>query len=502
MIFRKPYGFLIKNFKLIHLILTGLFIYLTVKVNAILGYYNGFIAGSVGKLEAISYVSDFYMVPIVVSIVICIIVYALLHYKKKPRTFYLVLIAFLLVIAWLINIVYGGLETIYREVLDTKTLRLYRDLLRILVLFQYVSIGSVLVRGLGFDIKKFDFVKDMHELNLDVSDDEEVELTLGNTNTLQRKFFRWWRELKYYYFENKMFIWIFVGILLIIGASTLYVREEVINKVYKEGEIFSSDEFGFNVMESYITNKSHDNQVILKDNYSFVILKVKMVSKNGSKKLNSGNFVIEVNYNSYTYDNYYGPRFSDLGVAYKNQEIVREKTYLFIFKVANEDINNDMTFVYAGEWSVKLSPVKLDEVGKATDYNVGDSINLGETVLGNGNFMINEYEINSSFPYSYQYEVGGQTFTSQYSITGAKGAIMNVKITSSYANFNNYSFLDTYGVLYYKIGDEVKVVDFSDKTPGNYKEGLYLSVSDKLMQADSIWFEISVRNKSYVYRLK
>ena len=45
----------------------------------------------------------------------------------------------------------------------------------------------VLVRGLGFDIKKFNFVKDLHELDIDVTDEEEVELTLGNTNVAKRK---------------------------------------------------------------------------------------------------------------------------------------------------------------------------------------------------------------------------------------------------------------------------------------------------------------------------
>lgn len=502
MIFRKPYGFLIKNFKLIHLILTGLFIYLLVKVRGILGYYNAFILGTAGKLEAMSYVTNFYLWPIVIAIVICLVIYALLEYKKKPRVLYLILIGFLLVTGWIINLSFDGLETISIAVLDTKTLRLYRDLLRILNIFQYASVAVVLVRGLGFDIKKFDFVKDMHELNLDISDDEEVELTLGNTNTLQRKFFRWWRELKYYYFENKIFIWIFLAILVVIGSSTLFVSNEIINKIYQEGESFSSNEFSFNVVETYITNKSSDGQVILKDDSSFVILKMTVAPNSGEKKLNSGNFVLHVNYNTYTYDNYYGARFSDLGTAYKSQAVKGQKTYLFIFKVANIDINSDMTFIYAGDLTVQLSPVMLDEAGTSINYKTGDNINLGDTVLRSGNFMISGYEINSSFPYSYQYEVGGQTFTSQYSISSAKGSVMNLKITSSYSGFTNYSFLDTYAVLNYKIGEEVKTAKFDDKTPGNYKEGVYLGVDSKLLEADSIWFDITIRNKHYIYTIK
>ena len=99
MVFRKPYGFLIKHFKLIHLILTALYIYLTIKVNSILGYYNRFIAGTASKLDAESYITSYYSIVAFIAIVICIIIYALMRYKKKPRTLYLILIGFSIVVA-------------------------------------------------------------------------------------------------------------------------------------------------------------------------------------------------------------------------------------------------------------------------------------------------------------------------------------------------------------------------------------------------------------------
>ena len=204
MIFRKPYGFLIKHFKFIHLILTGLYVFLAIKVKGMLDYYNNFEAGKVDKLESLKFISNDYLIAVLLSIIICIIVYVLLRYKKKPRVLYLGLIGFVIVIAVIIKLAYGGLEEISTSVIERNTLRLNRDLLKILVFFQYISIGVVLVRGLGFDIKKFNFVKDLHELNLDVTDEEEVELTLGNTVFLQRKFFRRLREFKYYYLENKL----------------------------------------------------------------------------------------------------------------------------------------------------------------------------------------------------------------------------------------------------------------------------------------------------------
>ena len=187
MILRKPYAFLIKHFKLIHLILTSLYIYLAMKVSSLLNYYNNFIGGTERKLNAIKYITNYYLLAIIASIIICIIIFLLMRYKKKPKLLYFILIILYLAVAIIINISHEGLNTIYMDILDTKIQRLYRDLLRIILLFQYISIVFTLVRGLGFDIKKFNFKEDINELDLDITDDEEVELTLGNTEGLQRK---------------------------------------------------------------------------------------------------------------------------------------------------------------------------------------------------------------------------------------------------------------------------------------------------------------------------
>ena len=504
MVFKKPYGFLIKHFKLIHLILTGLFIWLTMKVSDVLDYYNRFIAGTVGKLEAIEHVTNYYIIGVVSSIVICIIVYALLRYKQKPRKLYLVLIGFVLIEAFIINLVYGGLEDIYISVLEMKTLRLYRDILRILVVFQYVSIGFVLVRGLGFDIKKFNFASDLQELGMDVSDEEEVELTLGNTNVLQRKINRNLREFKYYYLENKTFIVIILVILLALGLGASFVNKEVINKVYQQGESVSTDEFNFLVLDTFVTSKSHDNKIIAGEDDSFVVVKMNLSSNVGKKALNTANMILEVNYNSYAINSYYGDRFIDLGTAYREQKLSNVKTYLFIYKVSKDDINDKMKLVYANDKTINLNPIMLDEASDEKSYKIGEMVDLSNSIFGKGNFKIDECEVKMSFDYSYNYEIDGRNFVGKYAINSAKGAVMRLKISSSYINnLNNYSFLDTYAILKYKLNDvEYEVKSFDNKTPGDYKEGIYLSVDKNLLEAQEIWFDIIIRNKRYIYKVK
>ena len=45
-------------------------------------------------------------------------------------------------------------------------------------------------RACGFNLKQFDFKKDLEELQIDTSDYEEVELTLGKNNYIIARFFR------------------------------------------------------------------------------------------------------------------------------------------------------------------------------------------------------------------------------------------------------------------------------------------------------------------------
>lgn len=504
MIFKKPYGFLIKHFRLIHLILTGLFIYLLKYVNDILGFYNDFRAGIASKLDASIYLNNDYVLPVVLSIVICIIAYLLLKYKDKPRLLYIVLIGFVIVISIMINTVQKGLEVILYEIINTKTLLLYRDLLKILIVFQYITIGIVLVRGLGFDIKKFNFVKDLQELNLDVSDEEEVELTLGNANAVKRRLHRRLREFKYYYIENKAFILIILGAIFIFGFSGFFINKEVINKVYEQGENFFSDEFGFNLMNSYITRTSYNNEILLSDEYYFVIADISMFSRTEKQMFNKANLILYVGDNKYKSENYTGDKFMDLGTIYRKQMIGSTTNYLFVYKVPSSEIDKRMRLEYAGDLKVNLEPVMLDKNNVSKNYVMGDNLDLSKTTFKSGSINISNVEISGNFEYPYQYEIGGVVYDSKYMISSSQGVILKLDIASSYPfGLDNYTFLDTYGILKYKIdGKEYVAKSFINKTPGSYQNGIYVSVDKNIVDASDIWFEFQIRSDKYIYKIK
>ena len=115
---------------------------------------------------------------------------------------------------------------------------------------------------------------------------------------------------------------------------------------------------------------------------------------------------------------------------------------------------------------------------------------------------LNSYEIKDKFSYSYDYEVKGQKFTGEYSIQSGQGMILNVLMEGNGLGIDFFSFLSAYATLEYTLDGKDYTSLFYDKTPGNYKDGVYLSVDKNLEKASKIWFTIQIRNKEYQYYLK
>lgn len=504
MILRKPYAFLIKHFRLIHLILTGIYIYLAIKVNILLNYYNDYISGIESKLNAIKYITNFYLVAIIISIIICLIIFALMRYKKKPKLLYYILMILYIIVAIIINVSYTGLDKIYISSLDAKTLRLYRDFLRIILMFQYLSIALTAIRGLGFDIKKFNFKQDIDELQLDITDDEEVELTLGNTEGIKRRIRRTLRELKYYYKENKLYLNIIFVVIVILLLSTITISKEVINKIYKEKEIISTDAFNLSVKNSYITNKNSTGELIASDDTTFLIIKLQITPKSTQTQLNDGNLVLKIDNNNYKLEKRYYANFNDIGSEYEDRNITQESEYIFIFNIPDNSVNKKMQLIYAGDKKINLSPVNLDKTTKTKTAKITETLDLSTSSLGSGSITINSININQKFPYSYNYELNGKVNTINRDIASINNTIMNIKIKSTLPfNLTNYDLISKYGqIKYIKDNEEITSNVLSDRTPNNYKKGLYLEVDKDIESSPSIKLELTIRNTNYIYTLK
>ena len=345
MILRRPYAFLIKHFRLIHLILFMLFVYITYKANGMLSFFNEYIVYN-GNMEIISsnYISYYMFVAVFFIVVISIVIYFLMRYKKKPKLLYvlLVLVSVLSLIAFIY--LYSNIKILETTIFSGREIRLFRDISRVNYWVLFISCIPLLIRGLGFDIKKFNFSSDLKELNLKDEDREEVYVNVEvNADTLKRTGRKWSRELGYYYKENRLIINI---ILVIVGLVVLFIfpfNKYVINRDLNEGEILGTSNFNIRINESYISDRNR-----ISKNNSYVILKVDVIGKTNKYILDLDEFVLEGKNNKYVPSLKYYYYFSDLGIGYRNNVLNTSayKEYLFIYNIKNEDRDSEFIFKY------------------------------------------------------------------------------------------------------------------------------------------------------------
>ena len=519
MIIIKPYAFLIKNFKLIHFFMFILTSYLLFKANRIFAFFNEYVSTrqviATGTL-ANSYVPNILIIFSFLVIIFSVIIAILLKQKDKPKLLYIWIIIFYFAFVIFSIVSKISISTIELEGMDPQKARIIRDISLIFFLVQIAFETLLLVRSVGFDIKKFHFGEDLQSLNIDITDNEEVELTTGiNTDKLIRNLKMKGEDLKAFFLENKLIIILIMSFIVIIIPSTIIFSNALKNKVYSENQVINTGVISINVEESYTTKYDYKGKKLLTVDSSYLILKlnIKNISDNDIS-LDLNKYKLEVNNNIYNtnitlYDN-----FIDLGNGYISQKILKDesKEFILVYIISDKDINKDIIFryntsiVYKNSEAkpsyirFKLNPISLDNIENINDVNIKETLTFNDSLLNNTNINIDSYEINNK----YSYEIAGNT---KY-ITNNLGKVMrlsykfniddNVKFISNFSDFIN-----KYGLLVYIYeGKEYKIY-VRNITPNDY-DGSYsfLSVDDNIANATSIKFIFKIRNINYTYVLK
>lgn len=360
MILKRPYAFLIKHFRLIHLILFTLFAFITYNANTILSFFKEYITNN-GNMEVISssYINTFiYIIPLIV-IGLALLIYYLMKYKDKPRLFYIMIIIIITLCTGIYIYLYLCIKSLETAVVSARVVRLYRDIARTNFYVLFISCIPLLIRGLGFDIKKFNFTKDLKELNLSKEDSDEVEVSIDmSSNGLKRTGRKTFRELKYYYAENKLIINIILIVTIFILILIFPFNKYVVNRDLNEGELLGTNYFNIKVNNSYITSRKR----ITKNN-SYVILKVSVIGKTSKYSLDLDDFVLEGESNKYIPSQKYYLYFTDIGVGYKNATLDTEnyKDYIFIYNINNTDKDDTFYLRYiVNDKKIKLSLEEID----------------------------------------------------------------------------------------------------------------------------------------------
>lgn len=359
MILRRPYAFLIKHFRLIHLILFGILAFITYKASTILNFFKEYISTS-GNMEVLStnYINIFMYIAPIIIIGLSILIFYLMKYKDKPRLFYIILIIVSVLCTGIYTYLYLNIRSLETTAVSARVIRLYRDISRTNFYILFIMCIPTLIRGLGFDIKKFNFTKDLKDLNLNEEDSAEVEVSIDvSSNGLKRTGRRTLRELKYYYAENKVIINIILSIIIVILILIFPFNKYVVNRDLQEGEILGTTNFNIKVNNSYLT----DRKRITKDN-SYIILKISVIGKVNKYSLDLDHFVLEGKNNKYVPSQKFYLYFNDIGIGYKNNilDTNNYKDYILVYNINNIDKDSNLIFRYIdNNRAIKLSPKEI-----------------------------------------------------------------------------------------------------------------------------------------------
>ncbi len=539
MIIKKPYAFIIKHFRLIHLLLLIPMIFLVTQTREMLTFFHDYVANNytlgsstdVLSSLASNYINIFMYLAVIIILVVLIFLTIVLQRKDKPTKFYNISIVYYLVIFILITVSFAIFKSIENDTLDPVFARLIRDLATIVHYSQYIFIIFTAIRGIGFNIKQFDFKSDLAELEISSEDSEEVEFLIGiDADKAKRTVRRFFRELKYYYKENKFVFIMIVVIAIGVVGTLLYMNEEVYQRVYKENDSIASGYLNFTIKNSYISNLSQNGEVLNEDKY-YVILQLEVTNRyREDHEFNYVNLELTIN-NEYFLPNLsIANYFTDYGTPYSGTFIKGNTTsnYILVYEIDKYLINQDFLLTVYSHYDgsvggigtvnnrIRLDPTLISDEIISNNVSLGTNIDLSSTNLGNSTFAITDYEFTNRYTYTYDYCITENncipstgSVSIDYANDGSRMTLLvldynltidpdipYMDITRSYR-----SFFEDYTQIVYRINGTTYYYDVSIENPSSYSEKAVIKVPKEVANTDRVELVLNIRNISYRIRL-
>ena len=527
MIIKKPYAFILKHFRLIHLLLLIPMFFLVTQTREIITFFREYAANdytlgaSTEMLSSLAsnYINIFMYIAVIIIMFVLIFLSIVLQRKEKPTKFYNISIVYYLVMFILITVSFTIFRAIENDTLSTAMARIIRDLSILIHYSQYIFIVYTAIRGVGFNIKKFDFKSDLAELEISSEDSEEVEFLIGiDSDKAKRTVRRFFRELGYYYKENK-FIFIMIFVILIGVAGTLiFMNEEVYQRVYRENENIALGYLNFNVKDSFVTNLSQNGEVLNEDKY-YVVLQLEITNRyREDHDFNYVNLELTVN-NEYILPNLsIANYFTDYGTPYDGTPIKgnTSNNYILVYEIDKYLINQDFLLTVFSHYDasvggigsinnqISLSPTIISDEVVTNNVNLGTRIDLFNTNLGNSEITIIDYEITNLYRYTYISNAGRESIgfasASDYRNTllviGYElildAEIPYMDITRTYRSvFNDYAKVE------YTLNGVKYTAKVTIANPNSYSEKAIMEMPKEIANASDIDLIITIRNISY-----
>ena len=532
MILRKPYKFLIKHFKLIHILLCLPVLYLLIKSNNLFSFFNSYISNSY-SYETISnlagsYINLFMYLAILIIVGISLTIYYLMKQKEKPTKLYIAYIVYYLVLFVVFTFFHNVLSEMERNDLSASASRAYRDITLLLTFPQYFFIFYSAFRGFGFDIKSFKFELDLKDLDISEEDNEEFEFVFGvETYKYKRTIRRFIREFKYYILENKFVFTVLSAVFVLVVTTTLYMHFNVYNKSYTKNHSFSHNAFTMNILDTMLTNMDYNGKTITKDKY-YLVLQVKIDNNSISNiELDTDNFRLQID-NGYLVPSLdRSEYFIDFGKNYNGGKISQGTSdiYNLVYELNKQQIHRnykikilenieykigDLTAHYK---ILNIRPNRVFDIKDRGSYKLKEKINLKNSLLNNSKTTINGYEISDNYYYTYKSCNTKNNCRDLNDVVSIGYGNSKIKTTLLVLDVNTE--LDKDSVYYNAIQNkndfyenfftvEYDGVESTTKniTPVNLKDRIVLIAPENIIDANELNLIITIRNQKYTVNLK
>lgn len=527
MILKKPYAFLIKNFRLIHLILTGLIGYLLFRTFNLYNFFSRYVENvyaTLGDALPSNYITVFMFLVSIIIIVFSLAMFLLMKKKDKPKNLYIGLSSYYILYFIGLILYFVLFKSMETSQMTIRNAMIIRDLTFIIIFPQAALLILSLIRAVGFDIKRFNFSKDLKELDINEEDNEEFEFVFGVDSY---KYFRYLRrrirEFKYYILENKFMFTILMGLTFSILFILTVLNFTVYNKTYNKNQKIHANNLTLEVTNSYLTDVDYKGDLITEGKY-FLVVNINFKNESGlSTVLNLPSYVLETKSGKAYPTLSRSSHFVDLGPGYSKEKLENGKTatYILVYEIEKQDIAKKYTMTIIDEVEYKagtlnskekkiaLKPLSYLEQEEVGSYKTEELITMYESILGNTSLLATSYSFENKVTYKYEacIRTNCQNVTDVVTADTAKAkkllvlkGRLNIDNNSSFAKNSktSMSFFEAFAEIRY----DDKIAPVTDATPRSITDQYILQVDEKAATAKHVDLIFTVRNKKYILNLK
>ena len=513
MIVRKPYAFLIKHFKKIHVVLLLLSLFVAYKTFDVSNFVSDFMR--FGTYDSFTDpITNHISVGLQLSLIlICIgsaAILFLLRYKQKQWKLYLIPIIEYLALFFILNMIKSFFGS-YSTGIETTDVRLSRDLLIIAAIAEIPAIAAFVMRVFGLDKKRFNFKQDEEFLNLDEKDREEVEISLDiDKNSIKRFWKKTVRNTKYFYQEHKV---ICIGlVVLLVGAIgiTSYKHFFVTNKTYSAGDLYSANGYTIKVNKVYFTDKDYAGKVVTPKS-NFVIVDVAVKNNSVPRTIEMENFhVRNATKDFVSTRTTYAKEFQDLGKTYdivKELKRDEETSFIIVFKVDKNLDKNKFVVCYQEKGGqlrkINAKVEDLSEIKKQPHLELTETLKI-ETVADPDEISFDDMKVETTAKYITR-DCTVEVCRSNTATLNSDGSYKILELefgSETYTAAKMLQFLQRHGKIIYKNGDESDEAEIvSAINRKHYGKTLFLKVPKDVNENTKLTLNLVIRNKEYDYNL-